>query len=333
MIILGIETSCDETGVAVVENGTKILANSLATSMDMHVKSGGIIPENAAREQVKLVIPTLQNALEKSGCDPDDIDALAVTYGPGLIGSLLVGVETAKALSFSWNKPLIPVNHLYGHIYSAWLENPTPPQFPCIVLIVSGGHTDILLMSDHGHERGNRVEWLGGTRDDAAGEAFDKTARLLGLAYPGGPAISKLAQKSGGGQFKLPRPMIHSGNLEMSFSGLKTAVLTIVKGKNLNEGDKADLAWEIEEAITDLLVTKTINAAKSFHVNEIILGGGVSANPKLRQKMSASFTGKVTVPPPEYSTDNGAMIASAAFFNNQPVPWKNVTANPSLHYS
>lgn len=327
MIILGIETSCDETGVAIVEDGVKILANSLATSMEMHAKSGGIIPENAAREQVKALIPTLKEALASANLTEKEIDAIAVTHGPGLVGSLLVGVETAKALSFAWDKPLIPVNHLYGHIYSAWLANLNPPQFPCIVLIVSGGHTDIVLMQDHG-----RLQWLGGTRDDAAGEAFDKTARLLGLPYPGGPSISQKAQEGKASTLNLPRPMIASGDFDFSFSGLKTAVYTLIKDKSLTSQEIADLAWEIEEAITAVLVSKTIKAAEQYQVKQIVLGGGVSANQKLREKMTQKFAGVVIFPTPLLSTDNGAMIASAAFFNNKPVSWDKITTDPSLHF-
>lgn len=327
MKILGIETSCDETGVAVVQDGTKILSNSLATSADMHIASGGIIPENAAREQVKVVIPTLSKALNQADLRIDSIDAIAVTYGPGLIGSLLVGLETAKAISFAKGIPLIPTNHLYGHIYAAYLENTNPPVFPYLALVVSGGHTDLVLMKNH-----TKVEYIGGTRDDAAGEAFDKTARLLGLPYPGGPAISALARDSQGGKYKLPRPMLDSGDFDMSFSGLKTAVRTIVVEKSLNTEEKADLAWEIEEAIVDLLVSKTVKAATHLKVKEIVLGGGVSANLKLREKISNSFSGKVIIPKPEFSTDNGAMIAGAAYFKNKRVSWDKVTANPSAGY-
>jgi N6-L-threonylcarbamoyladenine synthase len=327
MKILGIETSCDETGVAIVENGTRILSNALATSQSLHIQTGGIIPENAAREQVKVIIPTLQQALAMSRCDLDDIDAIAVTHGPGLIGSLLVGLETARVLSFGLGKPLIPTNHLYGHIYAAYLENPKPPQFPFITLVVSGGHTDIVLLKDHG-----KIDYLGGTRDDAAGEAFDKTARLLGLPYPGGPSISQKAQVSQGRTLKLPRPMINSGDFDMSFSGLKTAVLDKVKDKVLTESEVSDFAFAIQEAIVDLLVTKTISAAQKHSIKTIVLGGGVSANQTLREVMKQRFSGQVVAPAPQFSTDNGAMIASAAFFNYQKVPWPKVQADVSLHY-
>lgn len=327
MRILGIETSCDETGIAIVEDGVEILANQLATSASLHIASGGIIPENAAREQVKVIIPTLKAALAESRSDLDNLNAIAVTHGPGLIGSLLVGVATARTLSFATGLPLIPTNHLYGHIYASWLENKNPPQFPFLALVVSGGHTDLVLFKDHG-----KLDYIGGTRDDAAGEAFDKTARLLGLPYPGGPAISEKALQSQGRTLTLPRPMLNSGDFDMSFSGLKTAVLNEVKGKELTEQQVADTAWEIEEAIVEILVTKTITAAQKLGVKEIVLGGGVSANQKLRQKMTTSFSGRVVLPKPEFSTDNGAMIASAAFFNNKPISWDKITVDPSLHY-
>ena len=223
--ILGIETSCDETAAAVIENGTKILSNVVASSVDMHAETGGIIPENAARQQIKSIIPVISSALKKANVNKKDIDAIAVTYGPGLIGSLLVGIETAKTLSLLWKKPIIPVNHLVAHIYGNWLTEKGIPKFPALALVVSGGHTDLVLMKKHGE-----MKWIGGTRDDAAGEAFDKSARLLGLPYPGGPAISAeadkyLANNSKAGLKFFPRPMISENNFDWSFSGLKTAVL------------------------------------------------------------------------------------------------------------
>src|SRR5260221_10207849 len=254
MKILAIETSCDETSAAVVEgdgNGVKVLSNVVASSMAMHSKTGGIIPENAAREQVKYIIPVINEALSQTdstwcmayGKETKDnhklsaissnpnIDAIAVTYGPGLIGSLLVGVETAKTLSFLWNKPPIPVNHLFGHIYANWVGLSSPleskgdlPDFPAIALIVSGGHTDLVLMKSH-----KDITWLGGTRDDAAGEAFDKIGRLLGLAYPAGPMIEKLAKQGNPKAYHFPRPLVHDGAYDFSFSGLKTAVLREVQ--------------------------------------------------------------------------------------------------------
>lgn len=370
MRILGIETSCDETSASVVKDGIKILSNVVSSSAKIHSKVGGIIPEIAAREQLKFILPVINQALEESSLEPSEIEAMAVTYGPGLIGSLLVGIETAKALSYSWKKPLIPVNHLLGHIYANFLDNLKEINFPNIALVVSGGHTDLLYIKDH-----KDYQWLGGTRDDAAGETFDKTARLLGLPYPGGPEISRLAEK-GKPIIKLPRPMINDKNYDFSFSGLKTAVLSYVKGEGrlaLNEAsprrlreaeerirvrqrrtqdarvgeqvnwaaDRSDLlvnlAASIQEAIVDVLVSKTIRATKEFNVKEILLSGGVAANKRLKEKMIETFDGIVHVPPPNLCTDNGAMIASAAFFNSgetkkQATYWKNLQPQPNLHF-
>ncbi|MEK7565779.1 MAG: tRNA (adenosine(37)-N6)-threonylcarbamoyltransferase complex transferase subunit TsaD, partial [Patescibacteria group bacterium] len=235
MKILGIETSCDETAAAIVRDGTKLISNIVASSQSMHAKYGGIIPEQAAREQIKAMIPVIHEALVT------DIDAIAVTVGPGLIGSLLVGVETAKALAYAWNRPIIPVNHLIGHIYGNWIDTP-PPKFPALVLLVSGGHSELILMTDHG-----KFKYLGGTRDDAAGECFDKCARLLNLGYPGGPMVEKNAVSKN--LTPLPRPMIKEKSFDFSFSGLKTAVL------NRKNEDPQGLAYELQEAITDVLVT------------------------------------------------------------------------------
>ncbi|MDP3888813.1 MAG: tRNA (adenosine(37)-N6)-threonylcarbamoyltransferase complex transferase subunit TsaD [bacterium] len=367
MIILGIETSCDETAVAVVEDGKKILSNVVATSLAKHAQTGGIIPEVAAREQVKCIIPVIKEALKQSLCPgghsgeglaarksslapnrsplSPEIDAIAITVGPGLIGSLLVGVETAKTLSYLWNKPIIPVNHLQGHIYANWLSSPPylipdseptthpHPQFPALALVVSGGHTELVLMKDHG-----KIEWLGGTRDDAAGECFDKCARLLGLGYPGGPAISAEAGKgegrSGKGEVKLPRPMMKEDNFDFSFSGLKTAVLREVEKLDIAHNPKLipTLAHEIQEAITDVLVAKTMRAAEKYKVKSILLAGGVAANSCLREKLhSPLLTSHFThIPPPSLCTDNAAYIASCAFFNNHPKSWQEIRALPGL---
>ncbi len=310
MKILGIETSCDETAAAIVEDGTKIISNVVASSQAMHAKFGGIIPEQAAREQVKSIIPVIDEALV---CE---IDAIGVTYGPGLIGSLLVGVETAKALAFAWNKPIVPVNHLIGHIYANWIND--TPEFPALVLLVSGGHSELILMKDHGD-----FEFLGGTRDDAAGECFDKCARVLNLGYPGGPAVEAAASKFtiNNLQFtiKLPRPMINEKSFDFSFSGLKTAVLY-----RKNE-DPNGMAFELQEAITDVLVKKTLLAAEKFKVKNILLAGGVAANKRLREKLPQAIC-----PPINLCTDNAAYIASAAFFNYEPVSWKQIQADPGL---
>lgn len=338
MIILGIETSCDETAVAIIQDGKKILANVVASSLELHKKTGGIIPEVAAREQLKYLVPTIKEALVKSALIPKNLDALAVTSGPGLIGSLLIGVETAKTLAFAWEKPLIPINHLQGHLYANWIETDNPPQFPILGLTVSGGHTDLIIMKDH-----QKIKWLGGTRDDAAGECFDKCARLLELGYPGGPAIGKAANEWVNSNSKvkipLPRPMINDQTLDFSFSGLKTAVLTQVKNlkekKEFNQENIMALAYEIQEAITDVLVKKTLKAISQNQAASLLLAGGVTANPRLKEKMKAALEKQqikipLFIPKPEFCTDNAAFVASCAFFNFQPSPWQKIQADSSL---
>lgn len=327
MHILGIETSCDETAAAVVKDGPstssglRILSNVVASSVELHQETGGIIPEVAAREQLKYIIPVIEKALKKI----KKVDAIAVTVGPGLIGSLLVGVETAKILAYIWKKPIVPINHLQAHLYANWLESKNP-HFPAIGLVVSGGHTDLVLVRAHG-----KIKWLGGTRDDAAGECFDKTARLLELPYPGGPEIARLAEKGNPQAFDLPRPMIDQENFDFSFAGLKTAVINLIK--NQEKINKTDLAASIQEAIVDVLVTKTIKAAKKYKVKSILLAGGVSANQKLREKMQSAISHvpyALFIPAPALCTDNAAYIASCAHFNFKPVPWQKIQANPSL---
>jgi len=335
MNILGIETSCDETAAAVIENGTKILSSIVASSAEMHAKTGGIIPESAARQQIKSIIPAITSALEKAKIKSEKIEAIAVTSGPGLIGSLLVGIETAKTLSLLWEKPIIPVNHLSAHIYANWLSDKKAPEFPALALVVSGGHTDIVLMKDHG-----KLEWIGGTRDDAAGEAFDKTARLLGLPYPGGPAISMEAEKyiTKNPKTKLsffPRPIINEKNYDWSFSGLKTAVLNEVKDRKLSKEEKQKIAAEVQEAIVDVLIKKTLRAAREYKPKSLLLAGGVAANTRLKEKFESAISEHVGninlfVPPPKLCTDNAAYIASFAYFNHFPIPWQKINANPQL---
>ncbi len=334
MRILGIETTCDETGVAIVEDGRKVLSSIVSCSVELHKKYKGIVPEVAAREQVRVIIPVLRETIYNF--KPNDIDAIAVAVGPGLVGSLLVGVETAKALSLVWNKPLIPVNHLMGHIYANWLmQNSKLPKFPLVALIVSGGHTDLLLMIDH-----NQIKWLGGTLDDAAGEAFDKVARILGLPYPGGPEIERLAQQLTTDKkqltLKLPKPMIDSNNFDFSFSGLKTAVVNLVHSSQFIVHSREEIAYEFQQAIVDVLVSKTIKAAGKFKAKSIIVGGGVAANKLLRSRLTVhgSQLGiPVRFPPIELCTDNGTVIASAAFFNFKPVPPEKIQAQPGLYFS
>lgn len=363
-VILGIESSCDETACAVVsrdDNRVTILSNIVASSADLQSKFGGVIPEQAAREQLKSIIPVIKEALNEARVTSKEIDAIAVTEGPGLIGSLLVGVETAKVLATIWQKPLIPVNHLLGHFYANWIGSDTP-LFPAIGLLVSGGHTDLVLFSDHG-----KYQYLGGTRDDAAGECFDKTARLLGLPYPGGPEISKLAEKGNPQAFKLPRPMISSNDFDFSFSGLKTAIYNLimtgpatrqphafptrlaslgpphgaprlVSPVLMSKQQLADLAASIEEAITDVLVQKTIKAAQTFQVKEILVAGGVAANQTLAKKLMAytlqkKLNVRIYIPIPKLCTDNAVYIATAACYNYHPIDPIKLQANPNLSLS
>lgn len=328
MKILAIETSCDETAAAVVEDGTKLIASTIATSSNLHEKIGGIVPEIAARKQVEYIVPIISEVLEKANLKLEDTDKLAVTSGPGLIGSLVVGVSAAKTLSVITNKPLIPVNHLVGHIYANWLVNADKITFPALALVVSGGHTDLVLVKDHG-----KLEYLGGTLDDAAGEAFDKTARLLGIKkYLGGAKLSKVAAKCKKNKMKgrLPRPKIQDMDYDFSFSGLKTAVKRIVENKDF---ELESLACEFENAIVDVLVEKTIRAAKEYEAKTILLGGGVSANKNLRNRVryeAESLGVFVSIPPIEFCTDSAAYIASAAYFNQNEKPLEEIKAETSL---
>lgn len=322
MRILAIETSCDETSVAVVEDGTHVVAHELATSAPDHVKTGGIVPEVGARQQIIAMIPTLEKAMK--GLTSNDLDALAVTVGPGLIGSLLVGVETAKTLAVAWQKPLIPVDHVVAHLYAPWLEGNTP-TFPALGLIISGGHSEFLLLHDHGN-----VEFLGGTRDDAVGEAFDKVARLLGLPYPGGPEIEKLAKGGNPHAIPLPRPMTDTDSLEMSFSGLKNAVRLAVQK---DEHTPADIAASFQQAITDVLLDKIEYALQTYTFKSLIIAGGVAANSYLREAIVKTFADSldVYISPLSLSVDNAAMIACCAYFNNQPRPIEDIIADPNYH--
>ena len=342
MTILGIETSCDETSAGVItanknDANVTVLSNIVATSLSLHTKTGGIIPEVAAREQIKYIIPVIERSLIKANVKLSDIDSIAVTIGPGLIGSLLVGVETAKTLAFILQKPIIAVNHLFGHIYANFIisenEEKKKIEFPALALIVSGGHTDLVLIKTHG-----KIEWLGGTRDDAAGEALDKIGRLLDLPYPAGPVIEKLSVKGDSKKYNFPRPLISSNDLDFSFSGLKTAVLRQVNSMpKLNEQDIADICASTQKAIIDTLLAKTIKAAKEYKTKSILLGGGVAANQMLKNNLilvaSSISNVKVFVPQKSLCTDNAAMIAAAGFFNYQNLTWKNIEANPELYFA
>ena len=306
MRVLGIETSCDETAAAVVEDGTRILSNEVSSQVEIHARYGGIVPEVASRQHILAIIPVIEQAMTEARTGWSDIDGIAVTAGPGLAGSLLIGVNTAKAISMSRNIPLTGVNHLEGHIYANWIsQNSTVPEFPLLSLIVSGGHSDLVLMKGHGN-----YEVIGRTRDDAAGEAFDKAARILGLGYPGGPAIQKAAE-SGTPSIDLPRSWIR-GTSDFSFSGIKTALLRLEEN-NLIE-NKMDAAASFQEAIAEVLVTKTIDAAEEHGVKQIILAGGVAANRPLRERLVRQSILPVLIPEIGLCTDNAAMIAACGFF-------------------
>jgi len=314
MLILSIETSCDETSAAVVKDGKEILSNVVASQVEFHKKYGGIVPEVASRKHIEVIAAVVKQALEDAKTPLKKIDAVAATYGPGLVGSLIVGLNYAKAVAFALKKPFIPVNHIEGHIYANFVsEIPNPksqiPNFPFVCLVVSGGHTQLVLIKDHG-----KYQTLGHTRDDAAGEAFDKVARYLGIGYPGGPIIDKMAKKGDPEAIDFPRAMMEG--YDFSFSGLKTAVVNYVK-KNGMPKNVADLVASFQQAAVDTLVEKTIRAAKDFKVKWIALAGGVSANSRLRENIlkRANEEGlKVSIPPLHLCTDNAAMIGSAGYY-------------------
>lgn len=343
MLILGIETSCDETSVAVVEDGRILRSNVIFSQIEMHRKTGGVVPEVAAREHIVKIIPVIEESLRKANCSLEDLDAIAVTYGPGLLTSLLTGVNTAMTLAKVLDIPLIPVNHIEGHMYANWIvsdqklsENvlPAPPQFPLVVLTASGGHNELILWKDHG-----KYTFLGATLDDAAGEAFDKVARLLGLPYPGGPQISKAAESGDSAKYPLPRAWVTKW--DFSFSGLKTAVLRLVeKHQNLLTDTQFinDVSASFQEAVVDVLAKKLAKAAAKYGVKEAHLAGGVSANKRLRVRaqellstdISLKFCTDLTL-----CTDNAAMIAAAGYYRYQSNPakyqkWKSVEGNPNL---
>ena len=314
--ILGIESSCDETAAAVIENGRALLSNVVASQVDLHARYGGVFPEVASRQHIRTIYAVVEEALKNAHLDLGDVDAIAVTRGPGLAGSLVVGVNTAKGLALASNRPLIGVNHLEGHIYSSWvymadmLHAPPQPQFPLMALLVSGGHTELNLMKDH-----LNYQRLGATLDDAAGEAFDKVARLLNLPYPGGPSIQKAAEDGNPRAFPFPRARLE-GTWDFSFSGLKTAVLRLVR-KHEEENRRVpvdDIAASFQAAVVDVLVSKTLAAAKTFSAKEIVVAGGVSANRSLRETFLSQKEFFVHIPPLALCTDNAAMIASAGYF-------------------
>jgi N6-L-threonylcarbamoyladenine synthase len=308
LITLGIESSCDETGIALYKMGSGLLAHALHTQIAMHSEYGGVVPELASRDHVQRVIPLIRQVLDQGGITLKDIDAIAYTQGPGLGGALLVGASVANALAFALDLPKIGVHHLEGHLLSPLLSDPAP-DFPFVALLVSGGHTQLMRVDGVGE-----YQLLGETLDDAAGEAFDKSAKLLGLGYPGGPALSALAAKGRPGLYKLPRPMLQSGDFDFSFSGLKTAVLTLVKQSATDEQTRADLAYAAQEAIVDVLAHKARAALAHTGLSQLVVAGGVGANRLLRERLTRDIEkrgGKVYYPDLEFCTDNGAMIAFA----------------------
>jgi len=309
MLILGIETSCDETGIALYDSARGLLAHALHTQAALHADYGGVVPELASRDHIRRVLPLTRDVLARAGCRLTDIDAIAYTAGPGLAGALLVGAAVARGLAWSLEVPAIGIHHLEGHLLAPLMEKPAP-EFPFIALLVSGGHTQLMRVSGVG-----RYELLGETLDDAAGEAFDKTAQLLEIGYPGGPQIARLAARGKAGRIKLPRPMLHSDDLDFSFSGLKTAVMLQVKDRGLDEAAKADVAAEFQAAIVDVLVAKSTAAVQRSGLSRLVVAGGVGANILLRETLNAAALRNgfdVFYPAPEFCTDNGAMIAFAA---------------------
>ena len=319
MKVLGFESSCDETGVALVQTQPggvpRLLADALHSQVDMHAAYGGVVPELASRDHIRRVLPLARQVLQQAGCTLQDVDLVAYTRGPGLAGALLVGAGVAVSLAAALGKPALGVHHLEGHLLSPFLATEAQggaPEFPFVALLVSGGHTQLMKVEGVG-----RYELLGETIDDAAGEAFDKSAKLLGLGYPGGPALARLAEFGNPTAFALPRPLLHSGNLDFSFAGLKTAVMTQHRklGTNVCEQSRADLAASTQAAIVDVLVAKSVKALKATGVLRLVVAGGVGANQRLREMLNtavAKLHGRVHYPPLALCTDNGAMIALAA---------------------
>lgn len=331
--ILGIETSCDETAAAVVENGRTILSNVVASQVDLHAKYGGVFPEVASRKHIETIDRVVEDALRQAHLSLNNIDAVAVTQGPGLAGSLVVGLNYAKGLSFARKLPILGINHLEGHIDSTWLaqdvekEDAVDLNFPILALLVSGGHTELNLVLGHG-----QYERLGATLDDAAGEAFDKVARLLGLSYPGGPAIQKASIKGNPDAFHFPRAYLE-GTWDFSFSGLKTAVLRVVRDLEKRSGDLpvSDLAASFQQSVVDVLFNKTMAAAREFKPNLILVAGGVSANKALRHIFQNQAEFRVFIPPLYLCTDNAAMIAAAGYFRflNQQIDALDLDVKPN----
>ncbi|WP_455206093.1 tRNA (adenosine(37)-N6)-threonylcarbamoyltransferase complex transferase subunit TsaD [Kaarinaea lacus] len=310
MRVLGIETSCDETGIAVYDSEHGLLADAVHSQIDIHAEYGGVVPELASRDHVRKTIPLIQQVLTQCNCAKSDIDAVAYTAGPGLIGALLVGAAVGRSMAWAWNVPAIGVHHMEGHLLSPMLED-SPPAFPFIALLVSGGHTQLIKVDGVG-----RYQLLGDSVDDAAGEAFDKTAKLLGLDYPGGPALAQLAIQGQASRFEFPRPMTQKPGLDFSFSGLKTFALNTLQNSDASEQTKADIAYAFQQAVVDTFVIKCRRAVEQTQLKRLVVAGGVSANQLLREKLAKLMQqkgGQVYYPRQEFCTDNGAMIAYAGY--------------------
>jgi len=308
MRVLGIESSCDETGVALYDSQTGLRAHAVHTQIDLHAEYGGVVPELASRDHIRRLVPLIRRVLRESDATLGDVDAIAYTAGPGLAGALLVGASVAESLAASRSIPALPIHHLEGHLLSPMLSA-DPPGFPFVALLVSGGHTQLMRVGGVGD-----YGLLGESLDDAAGEAFDKTAKLMGLGYPGGPQLSRLAESGRTGRFKLPRPMLNSGDLSFSFSGLKTAVLVQMSERSLSEAERADLAAEFQAAVVDVLVAKSVAAVARCGLGQLVVAGGVGANRELRKQLDVAGRTRgfrVFYPEMELCTDNGAMIAFA----------------------
>lgn len=327
MRILGIETSCDETGIAIYDEEKGLLSHQLYSQVKLHADYGGVVPELASRDHVKKTIPLIKEALKEAGLSSKDIDGVAYTAGPGLVGALLVGATIGRSIAYAWGVPAVPVHHMEGHLLAPMLED-NPPPFPFIALLVSGGHTMIVEVKSIGE-----YQILGESIDDAAGEAFDKTAKLMGLDYPGGPQLSKLAEKGTKGRFKFPRPMTDRPGLDMSFSGLKTFAANTIRANDDDEQTRADIAYAFQEAVCDTLVIKCKRALEQTGMKRIVIAGGVSANKQLRaslEALAAKRGGEVFYPRTEFCTDNGAMIAYAGMqrLKNEETSDLSVEARP-----
>ncbi len=308
MRVLGIETSCDETGIAIFDDQRGILAHQLYSQIKLHADYGGVVPELASRDHIRKTLPLIEAALQQAGCRSEDLDGIAYTAGPGLVGALLVGATIARSLAMAWDKPAIPVHHMEGHLLAPMLEEHTP-EFPFVALLVSGGHTLLVRVDGIG-----QYKILGESVDDAAGEAFDKTAKLLGLDYPGGAALSKLAEQGIAGRFVFPRPMTDRPGLDFSFSGLKTFAANTIRSQGDDEQTRADIAHAFQSAVVDTLAIKCKRALQETGLKRLVIAGGVSANKQLRAELAAvmkKLGGEVFYPRPEFCTDNGAMIAFA----------------------